>query len=259
VGAGEFAIAGSGEPIEPKPSSPRANEGLVAFYTFQEGEARTVRDRSGASEPLDLRIESQGKRTGTWLLNGGYELVNGAALFSESTADRIVESCQDSGALSIEAWVEPTRILQGGPARIVTFSKGGGNVNFMLGQGNGEGGSGEAFVSRIRTTTVPAANSSSLEFEQQIDGSLVHLVVTRDPAGDLLFYRNGELTARKQLKGDFTNWQEGLKLGLGNDPADNRPWEGSLYLVAIYSCALSPADVLQNFKAGPNQTVGGQQ
>ena len=256
VGAGEFALADSGTTIDAVPGGPRASEGLVAFYTFEEGSDETVHDRSGVDEPLDLRIESSGRRTGTWLLNGGYELTNGAALFSQSTADRIVEECRKSGALTLEAWVEPTRIEQDGPARIVTFSKGTGNVNFMLGQSDRSGGTGESFVSRIRTSKVNPSNPPSLEFQEQIDGSLVHLVVTRDPAGNLLLYRNGVLTSKKQLKGDFTNWQEGLRLGLGNDPDDHRPWEGALYLVAIYSRALSSEEVQQNFQAGPHQRAG---
>jgi len=256
VGAGEFALADGGTAADPAPAGLRASKGLVAFYTFEEGADQTVHDRSGVEEPLDLRIESAGRRTGTWLLNGGYELTNGAALFSQSTADRIVEECQKSGALTLEAWVEPTRIEQEGPARIVTFSKGTGNVNFMLGQGDRSGGTGESFVSRIRTSKVNPSNPPSLEFREQIDGSLVHLVVTRDPAGNLLLYRNGVLTSKKQLKGDFTNWQEGLRLGLGNDPDDHRPWEGALYLVAIYSRALAPEEVQQNFQAGPHQRAG---
>ena len=50
--------------------------------------------------------------------------------------------------------------------------------------------------------------------------------------------------------GLFTNWDD-LVLSLANEPSEDRPWVGELYLVAIYDRALEQTEVAANFQAGP--------
>ncbi len=56
--------------------------------------------------------------------------------------------------------------------------------------------------------------------------------------------------AEQDLKGDFTNWDNGYHLGVGNELSSDRPWQGLFSLVAIFSRDLSAAEVRHNFAAG---------
>lgn len=46
------------------------------------------------------------------------------------------------------------------------------------------------------------------------------------------------------------NWDDGYRLLLGNETTGDRPWVGTLHLVARYERALIEAEVTQNFNAG---------
>jgi hypothetical protein len=51
---------------------------------------------------------------------------------------------------------------------------------------------------------------------------------------------------------DFSNWDAGHHLVLGNEATGNRPWFGKLFLVGTYNRALSSRKIEHNFAAGPN-------
>jgi hypothetical protein len=51
--------------------------------------------------------------------------------------------------------------------------------------------------------------------------------------------------------GDLSNWDSGYVFALGNELTGDRGWLGSFDVVAIYSRALSAAEVEQNFAVGP--------
>jgi VanZ family protein len=53
------------------------------------------------------------------------------------------------------------------------------------------------------------------------------------------------------LSKDFSNWDPAFHLLLGNEGSLDRPWRGELYLVALYSRALTGQEVWTNFTAGP--------
>ena len=78
-----------------------------------------------------------------------------------------------------------------------------------------------------------------------------HVVFTRDQAGNVKFYLNGaDSTARPPITGSFDNWDGSSKFALANELTGDRPWLGELYLVAIYSRALSKEEVQRNYGAG---------
>ena len=86
------------------------------------------------------------------------------------------------------------------------------------------------------------------------DGSLTtdltHVVYTRDRNADARLYINGVEVKRKNIRGDFSNWNDDMRLGLANEITRNRPWLGEYHLLAIYSRALGSAEVNRNFSRG---------
>jgi len=51
------------------------------------------------------------------------------------------------------------------------------------------------------------------------------------------------------ISGNLSTWVS-YKLGLGDELAGGNPWLGTFHLVAIYSRALTAAEIHQNFLAG---------
>jgi hypothetical protein len=52
------------------------------------------------------------------------------------------------------------------------------------------------------------------------------------------------------LPRDLSNWDPNYRLFLGNEGSLDRPWRGTLYMVALYDRALTPDEVAANFSAG---------
>src|SRR5687768_17052702 len=109
----------------------RVTSGLVVLYDFEEGAGTTIRDRSAAVPPLDLRIETP--RVVRWKA-GAIAIDGSAAIASAAPAKKIVEAVTASGAISIECWVKPENLTQNGPTRIVSLSSDPSHRNFTLGQ-----------------------------------------------------------------------------------------------------------------------------
>jgi glycopeptide antibiotics resistance protein len=54
---------------------------------------------------------------------------------------------------------------------------------------------------------------------------------------------------------DFSNWDQTFPFQLGNEASLDRPWIGTIYLVAIYDRALSQEEIHSHFRAGPLHTA----
>jgi hypothetical protein len=85
---------------------------------------------------------------------------------------------------------------------------------------------------------------------------LSHVLYTRDAAGVARIYVDGALVMEGSVGGDLGNWADDYRLALANELSLGRPWLGELRLVAVYSRALTAAEVLQNYEAGPGTTTG---
>ena len=125
------------------------------------------------------------------------------------------------------------------------------NRNFTLGHADGQ------FEVRLRTTT----NGNNGTNVRLYSGSgsattaLSHIVFTRDSSGAAALYIDGVLLDTATIGGNFSNWDPSYDFGLANEFStpgsdSNRNWLGEYRLVAVYSRALSAAEVQQNFTAG---------
>jgi len=61
---------------------------------------------------------------------------------------------------------------------------------------------------------------------------------------------DGELNVTATVDGDLSNWAA-FPFGLANEFDTTRTWLGELHLVALYARALTPDEIDQNWKAGP--------
>jgi hypothetical protein len=157
--------------------------------------------------------------------------------------------------VTIEAWVRSNDANQDGPARIFTMSGDtGSGRNFTLSQGLWGSQPADQFNMRLR-------NSGS-DYESMETGagtlstsSVQHVVFTYNN-GAATFYIDGTEVASKDMGGNLNGWSN-YYLTLGNEYNDNsgdRIWNGDVYLVAVYTKALSAAEVQTNYNAGATYT-----
>lgn len=228
--------------VEP---NPRVTEGQVLLFDFDEGAGTVVHDGSGLVPAIDLSIGDPGAVQ--WLAaEGALQITAPTILTSIGSPSRIGAACQESSEITIEGWISPAAVNQDGPARILTFSSDNATRNLMLGQNNTQA------TVRVRTTNTddngePATNG----LELPLTGALQHVLYTRDPISDEgRLYIDGALAGTETVAGTFENWDLTYPLMVGNELTEERPWRGTIYLLAVYCRALSAGEIQKNYEAG---------
>jgi hypothetical protein len=220
----------------------RVRDGLVAFYTFDEGEGDVIRDVSHVGEPLNLRIAERGKSA--WV-PGALELKEKRYIASDGFVDKIVDACRASKAVSIELWIKPAKTDQYGSPEIVLIGWRKKDRDLSLSQ------EGPGIIVRLRTTK-SSNEGETLQVKKCIDGKLAHVVFTRDANGNAALYINGQSVHAQAIQGDFANWSRDYRLLACPDDEYKKTWDGQMHLLAIYARALTEEEVRKNHKLGPD-------
>jgi hypothetical protein len=69
-------------------------------------------------------------------------------------------------------------------------------------------------------------------------------------AGQAVMYIDGVQVSSQATTGSLSSWDTAFRLALANEIGGGKPWLGDPYLVALYGCDLTSAEVKQNFLAG---------
>lgn len=224
----------------------RATNGLLALYTFREGSGSLVQDVGPSSSPLTLKIQNPGAVE--WLAGGGLRIAQSTLIKSLEGTHAIAAACATSNEIALEVWVKPLNTSQDGPARILTSSFGSNTRNFVLGQTTSR------YMARTRTTTTDATGTSNLLTNTNaVQTNLQHVVYTRNSSGQEFIYINGVQAAQGTRGGNLSAFLGNFELAIGNEIGSARPWLGDIFLAAVYSRALSAAEVMQNHNAGQLQ------
>jgi len=218
-------------------------DGLLALYNFNEGSGSTVFDVSGVGTALNLEIDDL---TGVNWGDGVLNIDSPSLIASVEAADKLIDGITATQEITMEAWLTPGNRSQNGPARIATLSSNVANRNFTLGQ------AGDDYNVRLRTTTT---GNNGVGTTVSSEGGLLnteftHVIYTRSSDGDASLYIDNQLVATENIGGDFSNWDETYRLGLGDELSGGRSWLGSLDQFAVYNQAFDASEVAQNFLAG---------
>lgn len=224
----------------------RVTTGLQVLYDFASSSGAVIHDRSGVGEPINLSIadpKAVKRSEGKLAVNGK------STIRSKRPAKKLIDAVRRSGALTIEAWVQPANTKQAGPARIVTLSKNSNERNFTLGQ------DADKYEVRLRTTRtstngIPAVASKG----RTASTKLTHIVYAFAKDGQARLFVNSKSVATSKVGGLPSNWNGAFELAIANELSGDRPWQGTLKLVAVYSRTLTPKEIARNFAAGPDGT-----
>ncbi len=227
----------------------RHEDNVIALYEFKEGKDNIVYDVSGISPLMHLELSGTEGLDYKWVGGWGVEFIDSIARASTRDSRKLSDFIKASGEYSIEAWVVPANVTQDGPARIVSYSAGVAERNFMLGQTlyNYE------FLNRSSTTDGNGDPSlSTADADEVLQATEQHVVVNFDPVSGRSIYVNGEHTGDLDSvdSGNLSDWDETFAFVLANEVSNDQVWQGKLRLVAIHNRALSPDQIRQNFEAG---------
>lgn len=223
----------------------RFESNVIALYEFSTGEGNTAFDTSGVNPAINLTLSGDAN----WVGGFGISMVNGKAQGSTAASAKLTERISATNEYSIETWVVPANVTQDGPARIVTYSGGGDDRNFMLGQTlydynylnrtDDTGASGE-----------PAVSTPS--DEEVLQATLQHVVTVYEPTGGRRTFVNGELRSEAETEsaGLLNEWNDTYALALGSDVDNQNRWAGTIRFLAIHERALTPEQIQANFEAG---------
>jgi fibronectin type 3 domain-containing protein len=200
---------------------PAAPSGLVAAYSFNEGQGTSVADRSGGTNTGTLS-------GATWTTAGKY----GSALSFDGVNDWVTvadSASLDVTRLTLEAWVRPTAL--GGMWRTVAFKEQPGGMVYALYAGQGTG----VPVGQVNIGGERNALGAGLALN-----TWSHLAVTYDGAA-LRLYVNGALAGTTSVAGNIPASTGPLRLG------GNSVWAewfaGQIDEVRVYNRALSQSEI----------------
>lgn len=208
-------------------------------FPMSEGSGTEITDLHGRSEltigdPDAVDWTSDGLR-----LHGSAEIVS-----LEPPVD-FVEAVQASDEVSVEAWIEPARLPQRGPVRVVTISRGTstGDVDVHLGV--------ERRGVSMRVRTDCDLFNWTIAEDVLSAGTLHHVVVTYRP-GELAIHVDGEEVARRRTQvGLLDDWDDSFLLHVGDEAGGGRAFRGTIDSIALFGNALDADEVTARFSAGP--------
>lgn len=225
----------------------RTEDGLIALYDFDDGAGLSVADSSPTG--LSLEIIGGGFSWGT----GSLTVTGDTLLRSAGTATELVQACQATQEVTLEAWLVPAD-LDSARQTIAIL-------------GLGDACQGVALIEeRDRVAAAVASELTDEDGAPRVDtpvaalaGRLVHVVVTRSADGWRRLYVDGRLVGENRVAGNLSSWNLGYRLALGGPITDLSEtcekgeadfWRGELHRVAVYDRALSAIEVAGNYQAG---------
>jgi PKD repeat protein len=240
-------------------ASKRETAGLVSFYPMDEPSGADIRDAANGTTPVTTIASLAGV---TREPGGGLRIRQAAqggvsnpptVIAGQTPHDILVQAIRAQGQFSVEVWIAPARLdafgatvlsLGGTPAGI------GGQppkVDFALIQ------RGSSMALRLRPLTDGGTPPEVTTAVDSLTTQMTQLVCTAVAAGDnvdVTFFIDGKLSITGGAPCRVDDF-EAFRLALANDITLSSPWFGVLGSVALFSRALGPDDVLQNFVAGP--------
>ncbi|NMP30590.1 LamG domain-containing protein [Thalassotalea sp. M1531] len=225
-------------------SGGRFESDIIALYQFKTGEGNIAYDTSGISPAANLTLTGDVEWLGSW----GLSFTNGKAQASTASSKKLLDLITSTGEFSVEAWVTPNNVVQEGPARIVTYSAGDNDRNFMLGQTQYN------YDFSLRTQDSNTNGDPALstpDADEVLQATLQHVVITYNATQGRRIYVNGNLIeVTDQDIAPLTAWDDSYALILGREASNQHVWQGDMRLLAVYNRVLTSEQIQQNYDVG---------
>ncbi|MDF1850339.1 MAG: DUF1592 domain-containing protein [Verrucomicrobiales bacterium] len=160
-------------------------------------------------------------------------------------ARELSQDIRDLREFSVEFWFLPENLKQGGPARILTFSKNTSERNFTIGQEK------DRLAVRLRTNKTDRNGMPGLlSSGERLRTEWTHGVFVYQAGGDSLLYLNGKLAGKQRFGDNLSKWDVSFPVLVGDEASGGRDWRGSLSDIRILDGAVNIDWVQERFEAG---------
>lgn len=220
---------------------------LQLFYDFSEGRGNQILNNAEGADPFNLTIN---KPLNTyWLPGQGLKISGNTMIYGEEAPSHLYSEFSSSNEITLEAWLIPASLNQSGPVRILTLSSGNDSRAFSLMQ---EGNVSDfEYVVRLSTSTTDDNGLPEISTDHNFFSlGLHHVVYTRNKQGKEYIYVNSNEVYKGERLGNIGLWADNNIFALANEVNQEREWNGTFYLVAVYSKAFDYLDVRKNYEAG---------
>jgi hypothetical protein len=209
--------------VEPQ-AWPGGGEDLV-FVFATEGDERSARDvDSGHPRSFDVAARGRARFDAHGALR-----VGGGWFEAEDLPDRFAAAFREADAVTLEVTVWPEERSTDDARRILSFAEDAKSQNLSLSQ------EGDRALLRIRTSEGGERRHVEEEFAHLEVGKPNHLIVSYRP-GRLVAYQDGrQVFETDALRGDLSEWRDGLRLAFGADPGGARDFSGTLEGITLYA------------------------
>ncbi|MDF3128056.1 hypothetical protein P0Y35_02485 [Kiritimatiellaeota bacterium B1221] len=166
-------------------------------------------------------------------LTGDGILLKGGRVIVEGMDAELSNAVKETGEFTLRIAFIPENLRSWGPGRIISYSKGGKERNFTLGQQN------KNLLLRIRTSETDLnGTNTELNLGDLIAGEETQVVFSYGPNGAVCF-RDGKEVEIDDMVADLSSWEE-MPLMMGNEFGTHRKWLGSILHFSLSNAALSP-------------------
>ena len=219
----------------------RVKAGLVVYYPLTEGAGNTVGDQSNVGTPMGLTLSGDV----SWATDGNGLVFSNGQVQSSGAATKLIDALQSTNQGTIEVWITPANLIQTGPARILSIGGDTTKQNLIVGQQSND------LAIRLLHTGKDHKAKPRLETDSDVlTTGLLHIVHVYDGTTEVLYVNGVEQPETVVKSGGYSNWDVTDPFTLGNEGNGNRPWAGTLRMMAAYDRPLSPSEVQQNFEVG---------
>jgi hypothetical protein len=181
-----------------------------------------------------------------WLKDqNGIEFSSTGIIHSISPLEKFFDALVSGKGFTIELWLSINNRNQTGPARIFSYSLDSSRRNFTIGQQEKD------LVVRIRTEKTDLNGLPGWRIKNiLVNDEPIHIVVMYDYNHVSIYINGYKFSENFHLNGMLSNWDSSCFLLIGNEKTGNRPWNGKLFLIAIYNRTLSWKEIFKNYKVG---------
>lgn len=227
--------------VDAGPASSRVTDGLRALYRFPGGSGSVINDDVGS---LDLTIVDPNKAS--WRPEG--LSLNGTVITGDD-ASAVVAAAKQSNEITLEAWVDPAAVRAPTPGFVALLGSSASAWNASLTQGYFRSDPSDRWEGRVRTSSRYTNRATGAR--GAVATELTHVVLTRSATGIARLYVDGAIVGLVATTGNLSPWNAAMPFTIGGEPSGGNTFSGTVNLVAVYSRALTGAEVIVNRDAGP--------
>lgn len=226
--------------------------GATGIWRFDEGAGSSILEKTEPPEgsgPMHLTVMTPSAVT--WVL-GGLRLDRRVTI-ATPVAPHVGQAIETSQQFTIEVWASTADVAQGldGASDHATIVSASGTIltfNALIGQ------VGSSWIGRARYTNTPDGGPEIVTDAGKCDASKIQHLALVASASERTLYVDGEGFESTVNNMDMVVWETSYPIRIGDSSANeyDRSWLGTIYFLAIYDRALTPAQIAQNRAAGYN-------